>query len=143
GKERQTLTGHTAGVLRVAFAPDGKTLASTSFDGTMKLWDVTTGKHLRTFTGHRGAVYGPAFSPDGKTLATSGEDATVRLWDVARTPPRCNVLPLFPPGTPVLHGVAFSPEGRYLATANLDGTVYVLRLAKPGEVFQVPVEPAK
>jgi hypothetical protein len=50
------------------------------------------------------------------------------------------VLRLYPPGTRWLLGVALTPEGRYLATANPDGTVYVLRLAKQGEVFQVPAE---
>jgi hypothetical protein len=44
---------------------------------------------------------------------------------------------------PGMHGIALTPEGRYLATANPDGTVHVLRLARRGEVFRVPAEPAK
>jgi WD40 repeat protein len=44
GKERATLQGHTAVVSSVAYSPDSKTLASGSFDRTIKLWDVTTGK---------------------------------------------------------------------------------------------------
>jgi WD40 repeat protein len=76
----------------VAFSPDGKTLASASWDQTIKLWDVQTGKELATLKGHTGWVTSVAFSPDGKTLASAGgerseessgsADRTIKLWDV-------------------------------------------------------------
>ena len=69
-------------VSSVAFAPDGKTLATGSWDRTVKLWDVTTGKELATLKGHTDAVSSVAFAPDGKTLATGSVDQTVKLWDV-------------------------------------------------------------
>ncbi|MBC7318837.1 PD40 domain-containing protein [Candidatus Bipolaricaulota bacterium] len=76
------LTGHTEPVLSVAFSPDGSLLASGSWDGTIKLWNVATGEELRTLTGHTGYVYSVAFSPDGKILASGSDDGTVLLWDV-------------------------------------------------------------
>jgi WD40 repeat protein len=67
----------------VAYAPDGKTLATTSLDKTARIWDATTGALLRTLTGHTNYVVGVAYAPDGKTLATTSFDKTVRIWDVA------------------------------------------------------------
>jgi WD40 repeat protein len=63
---------------RSSVAPDGKTLAT----GSVKLWDITTGKELATLKGHTDGVPSVAFAPDGKTLATGGWDQTVKLWDI-------------------------------------------------------------
>ena len=82
GKELRAFTGHTAGVLSVAFAPDGKQVLTGSDDndgagcGTLQ-----SGKELRAFTGHAGAVNSVAFSPDGKQVLTGSDDKTARLWD--------------------------------------------------------------
>lgn len=57
-------TGHPSGVMSVAFSPDGKILASGSFDNTVKLWDVSTGTELRTLKVHSNGVVSVAFSPE-------------------------------------------------------------------------------
>src|SRR5262245_16428906 len=82
-KLRATLQDHTGTVYFVTFSPDGKTLASSSSDRTIKLWDVATGKEQTTFKGHAEYVYAVCFSPDGKTLASASRDQTIKLWDVA------------------------------------------------------------
>jgi WD40 repeat protein len=65
----------------VSFSNDGKTLATGSWDSTIKLWNVETGKEIRTLSGHNGSVYTVSFSPDGKTLATGSHDKTIKLWN--------------------------------------------------------------
>jgi len=67
----------------VAFSPDGKWLATRSFDGTVKLWDAGAGQELLTLKGHSDVVHSVAFSPDGKRLASGSADRTVKLWDAA------------------------------------------------------------
>jgi len=70
-------------VLAVAFAPDGRLLASAGADGMVRLWDPATGGQVRELTGHTGGVLAVAFAPDGRLLASAGADGTVRLWDPA------------------------------------------------------------
>jgi WD40 repeat protein len=67
--------------LAAAFHPDG-TRALIGF-GTLKLWDLQTGKAIREFKGHEGTVLAVAFSPDGKRAVSSADDVSVRFWDVA------------------------------------------------------------
>jgi WD40 repeat protein len=58
-------------LMSVAFSPDGKTLASGSWDKTVRLWDIATQQQLgESLVGHSDLVYSVAFSPDGKTLAS-------------------------------------------------------------------------
>src|SRR5262245_43270939 len=70
-------------VYGLAFTPDGKTIATASYDRTVKLWDANGVVELRTLQDHSDAVYGVAFSPAGKLLATSSADRTVKVWEVA------------------------------------------------------------
>ena len=113
-QERAVLTGHTDGVLSVAFSPDGQTLASGSRDDTVRLWDVATGTLQQTLT-HTGSVTSVAFSPDGQTLASGvdGWTSTICLWDVATGVLQYTLLA----HKGGLSSVAFSPDGQTLASA--------------------------
>lgn len=74
------LRGHADAVQRLAFSPNGKTLATASWDNTIKLWDPLSGRETRTLRDHEDWISCLAFSPDGNTLATGSFDAKVRLW---------------------------------------------------------------
>jgi WD40 repeat protein len=129
------LLGHTGAVYLTTFSPNGRLLATASYDRTVRLWNVadpTRPKPLgKPLTGHTSWVSSAVFSPDGRTLASAGDDGTIRLWDV--TDP-AHPSPLGAPlaghkGT--IYLIAFSPDGRTLASAGEDSTVRLWNVADP------------
>ncbi len=87
GKQRLAITSAEGGYdhhfIRLAVAPDGRTVATVRRDGTMQLWDLATGSELLRRPGHDALVECLAFSPDGKRLVTGHMDSAILVWDVA------------------------------------------------------------
>ncbi|HWY85587.1 MAG TPA: sigma-70 family RNA polymerase sigma factor [Gemmataceae bacterium] len=81
GKELRAFTGHREYVSCVAMTPDGRMLASSSSDKTLRLWEVATGAERSRILGHDGEVFSVDFSPDGSLLAAASSDAPVYLWN--------------------------------------------------------------
>ena len=79
----QTLEGHSDWVTSVVFSMDSQRLASGSWDNTVRIWDLATGKHLQTLEGHSDGVSSVVFSADSQRLASSSWDSTVKIWDPA------------------------------------------------------------
>jgi WD40 repeat protein len=119
GKPGRTLTGHTAAVTAIAFAPDGKTVASGSADRTARLWDVSTGREIRRVeeeNQERLAITSVAFTADGKALVTACNWGTVRLWD----PATGKELGKLQAQSLCLNSVAVAPDGgRVVAAGDL------------------------
>lgn len=78
------LAGHQGSVNTVAVSSDGKQVVSGSEDGTLKVWNLATGKELVTLTGHKGAVTVIAVIPNGKQVISGSEDGTLKVWDLVK-----------------------------------------------------------
>ena len=112
-----TFDEHTSGVRSVAFSPvDATLLATSSWDGTVKLWNVVAQRNIATL---RPKGFSGAFSSDGVTLATGSWDGLVTLWDVVAQ----QDISTFKVHTERITSVSFSSDGAILATGSRDGTV--------------------
>ncbi|MBW4695482.1 MAG: hypothetical protein KME27_27350 [Lyngbya sp. HA4199-MV5] len=119
-----TLTGHADWVWSIAFSPDGSTLASSSSDRTIKLWDMQTQQCYKTLAGHAEAVRSIAFAVTptnglhGACLVSGSDDHTVRLWN-----DNGDCLRVLQGHTSWISAVAFSPDGNLLASGSEDQSV--------------------
>ncbi|MEB3826305.1 AAA-like domain-containing protein [Phormidium sp. CCY1219] len=142
--EANILAGHGGEVFRIAFSPDGTSIASASNDRTARIWRKD-GSLVATLTGHTAGVVGIAFSPDGNTIATGSNDGTIKLWQ-----PDGTLLQTLTGHGDRIWDVSFSPDGRTLASASWDGTVKLWQLdgtpihsinAHPGAALTVAFSP--
>ena len=111
--ERRTLRGHAGAVYHAEFSRDGRTLVTCGKDGTVRSWEVATGRPLNTIAAHATEVNGAAFAPDGRTLATAGDDGAIKLWDVETAAEQATILAH--QGDAI--AVRFTPDGRRLISA--------------------------
>jgi WD40 repeat protein/serine/threonine protein kinase len=128
----------TTEVNGVAFRPDGEQIATAGRDGTVKVWDLRSGKVIQTLRGHGAYVFSVAFRPpDGRYLASASADRTIRLWDLKTGQEVFKVAGHRGEYTGMPHAVAFSPEGRHLIAGSEDGSAVIWDAADGTEVHRL------
>ncbi len=106
-------------VSSIAWSPDGKRIASTCGDKTLRLWDATTGNAISTFKTSSNWVYTVTWSPDGERLALANGNSTAEILDASTG----RTLLTYHGHREGVRDIAWSPDGRRLATASNDTTV--------------------
>jgi ribosome assembly protein 4 len=116
------LTGHQQAVNHLAYSPDGRFLASASFDKKVKLWNGHSGEFLTTLTGHVGAVYQVAWSADSRYLVSASKDSTAKLWEV---PSGKRAKETLPGHADEVYALDWSPVSGSVATGSKDRTIKI------------------
>lgn len=124
GQPLREITGHRDILYDAELSPDGKLLATCSYDRKIIVWNVETGEVVRTFEGHNGAVYDVAFHPNGQVLASASADDTCKLWHIG-TGERLDTL-----GQPLKeqYAIAFTKDGKHVVAAGADNRIRVWKL---------------
>ncbi|NEQ70424.1 MAG: hypothetical protein F6K21_34020 [Symploca sp. SIO2D2] len=129
-RERNRWKAHQNSVTSVSFSPNGKLLASGSWDNTIKIWDLEEGEELLTLSGHQSSVKSVSFSPDGKLLASGSWDNTTKIWDLEEGGEPLT-LSGYQFGT---ESVSFGPGGKLLASGS-GNKIKIWNLEERGELL--------
>lgn len=117
----QVYREHRNIVTDVAWAPDGKSIASASTDATVHIWNAETGKTEKIYTSHTDAVNAICWSPDGLQMASASQDGSVQVWMTFTG----ETKRVYRGHTGTVLAVAWSPNGKWIASAGQEKTVQV------------------
>jgi WD40 repeat protein len=110
----------------VAWSPDGRRIASGSWDNTVQVWNAADGRNVYTYRGHSAPVTAVAWSPDGKRIASGAWDDTVQVWNSTTVwdSTTGSMYVTYRGHSSAVRSVAWSPDGKFIASGD-DGTVQV------------------
>lgn len=118
-KQIRNLDGHTQPINRLAWSPDNRLLATTSYDCTVRLWNMTARDAPLVLAGPTDWVTSITWSPDARALAAGSGDSKIWLWN----PDTGQTIKAFKAHTRTIFNVAWSPEGNMLASASGDTSI--------------------
>lgn len=127
-------TGHIKAVETIVVSPDNRWVATGSFDNTIKIWDIESGRELRSLSGHNLGVKSLAVSADGKLLVSGGSDGAVRIWDVVSG----NEVGKFAVPEGSVEAVALSTDGMRVASGGSGKTILVREVSSGAEIARLP-----
>ncbi len=149
------LNGHTNGTMGFEYSSDGANIVTASADGTIKIWDATTGQERFTLLANAGSPMSIDLAPNGKDLLSTYADGTIKLWDLSPSGTQ-EWLTIVPPDPGIINNLQFvrdrtimrmtSPDGKYFAvTSGKDDPVHIYELSpSPGtEVRSIQTDPGR
>jgi len=129
----RTFVGHTDAVSSISFSPVDKNLMLTSsWDGTIRIWDITTGLMVKKFKVFQGGINAAIYSPDGKYVISGGDDRLIRIWDVNSS----KVVKTLEGHQAEVSSLAISNDGKYLVSLSLDDVIKIWNLDKGKEFYE-------
>jgi WD40 repeat protein len=135
GKHLYTYEGNQAQILSIAWSPDGTRIASSGMNGTLYVWDATTGNHLVKYATSN-SVFSVDWSPTGKYLVSASNTA-LDIWDVQEPNKPLSILTNYSSASAL---VAWSPDGKYIASA--DTSIHIWNATSGNELFDYTDLPA-
>ena len=128
------MKGHNSNdVTAVAFSPDGQTLASGATDGTIIVWDTTTGNKLLPLFANKSAVNSVVFSPNGEFLISGADDGSVKLWNLHNKSEAQSLIN----HEMGVQSLAFSPDNNTIASGGKDGKVKLWRVSNKADEIKL------
>ncbi|NEO84200.1 MAG: DnaJ domain-containing protein [Spirulina sp. SIO3F2] len=123
------LRGHQDAVSAIALSPDGRYLVSGSYDETIRIWQLSTGRQFRVLTGHRDRIHCVAISPDGRWLASGSADQTIKLWNLQTGQPVRTLGHWLGGHRQAVLCLGFHPDRKRLVSGGADQTLRFWKLA--------------
>ncbi|KRX14709.1 Notchless -like protein 1 [Trichinella nelsoni] len=117
------MTGHQQLINQVLFSPDGRIIASASFDHSIKIWCGKTGKFLHTLRGHVQSVFQISWSSDSRLLVSGSADSTLKLWDISAR----KLIVDLPGHADAVYAVDWSPRGDRVVSGGKDKVLKIWR----------------
>jgi WD40 repeat protein len=114
--------GHIASITSLVVSSQNSTFATSSADGSIKIWDIDSMKEKFGFKGHQQAITTLAISPNGRILASGSEDKSLRFWNMKKEQEIALMLPPYKSG---ISSVAFNHDGQLIAVGTKDGRVEI------------------